>query len=111
MHEYAVASNIVDLVLEHSRGKRLEKVNLAIGAMSGIFDESLKMYLELILEEKGQTNVGLVARFIPATFHCACGKEYEAEKMTDACPACGNYDRKLIAGKDCTVESIEVSDD
>ena len=41
----------------------------------------------------------------------ACGKEYEVDKMTDGCPACGGFDRKIVAGKDCVVESIEVNDD
>ena len=111
MHEYGIASNIADLVLENCHGKRLEKVNLDVGALSGIFDESLKMYLGIILEDKGHKNVELVTRFVPAAFVCVCGKDYTAEKMTDACPFCQGYDRKITAGKDCVVESIEVSDD
>ena len=110
MHEYSVAAGIADLVLQHNQGKRVEKVHLNIGAMSGIFYESLEMYLQLILEEKGHPGVQVPARFIPASFHCACGRDYEVEKMVEACPACGGYDRKITGGKDCEVESIEVED-
>ena len=110
MHEYSVAVGIADLVLQHSQGKRLEKVNLEIGAMSGIFYESLEMYLQLVLEDKGQKGVRFSARFIPASFQCACGRNYEAVKMADPCPVCGGFDRKLTGGKDCVVESIEVND-
>ena len=111
MHEYAVASNIVELVLERAQGKRLEKVNLSVGALSGIFTESLTMYLILILEEKGHLGVNIAAQTASATFQCDCGKQYTAKKMTDACPSCGGYKRLIIWGKDCVVESIEVSDD
>jgi Zn finger protein HypA/HybF involved in hydrogenase expression len=31
--------------------------------------------------------------------------------MADGCPSCGGYDRKITAGKDCLVESIEVNDE
>ncbi len=103
--------NIADLVLQHSRGKRLEKVQLNIGALSGIFYESLEMYLQLVFEEKGHKGVKLAAHFTPATFLCACGKQYEVHSMSEACPSCGNYDRKITTGNDCQVESIEVSDD
>ncbi len=111
MHEYSVALNVADLVLQHSQGKRIEKVNLSIGDMSGVFYDSLAMYLQLVLEEKGHKDVVLNAQFIPATFVCACGKEYTASKMAEACPACGGYDRKITAGKDCLVESIEINDE
>jgi hydrogenase nickel incorporation protein HypA/HybF len=111
MHEYAVADNIAELVLETAKGRRLEKINLAIGALSGVFTESLTMYLILILEEKGHLGVKIATKEIPATFHCDCGKEYTAAKMIDACPSCGGYNRKIVSGKDCIVESIEVNDD
>jgi hydrogenase nickel incorporation protein HypA/HybF len=111
MHEYAVASNIVELVLEKSLGRRVEKVNLSVGALSGIFTESLTMYLILILEEKGHLGVKIETQKASATFKCDCGKEYTASKMTNACPSCGGYNRLIIWGKDCVVESIEVSDD
>ncbi len=111
MHEYSVALNVADLVLQHSQGKRIEKVNLSIGDMSGVFYDSLAMYLELVLEEKGHKGVVFDAKFIPATFVCSCGKQYETSKMAEGCPACGGFDRKIIAGKDCLVESIEVNDE
>jgi len=103
MHEYSVALNIADLVLQHSQGKRIEKVNLSIGDMSGVFYDSLAMYLQLVLDEKGHKNVVLEAQFIPATFICTCGKEYTTSKMAEGCTACGRYDRKIIAGKDFKV--------
>lgn len=111
MHEYSVAANIVDMVLEKSQGRRVEKVNLSVGALSGIFTESLTMYLILILEEKGHLGVKIAAQTASAAFKCACGEEYTAKKMTDACPSCGGYNRLIIWGKDCVVESIEVNDD
>jgi hydrogenase nickel incorporation protein HypA/HybF len=111
MHEYSVALSIADLVLEHCQSRRLEKINLSIGALSGILFESLEMHLQLILEEKGHKDVALVARYEPATFRCACGKDYEVEHFTQGCPACGGYNRQITGGKDCRVESIEVKDD
>ena len=94
MHEYSVALNIADLVLQHSQGKRIEKVNLSIGDMSGVFYDSLAMYLQLVLEEKGHKDVVLNPQFIPATFVCSCGKEYVTSKMGEAAPPAGDMTAK-----------------
>ena len=111
MHEYSVALNIADLVLQHSQGKRLEKVHLSIGAMSGVLFDSLEMYLQLVFEEKGHQGVILDAQYVPASFKCSCGQDYTVARMDTPCPACGGYERRITGGKDCQVESIEVNDE
>ncbi len=111
MHEYSVALNIADLVIENSQGKDIEKVHLSIGDLSGISYDSLEMYLQLIFKDKGYKGVLLEAKFIPATFVCACGWQYVTANMAESCPSCGGYNRKITDGKDCQVESIEVNDE
>ena len=111
MHEYSVASEIAAIVQQTAQDRPVKKITLAIGSLSGIFTESLLMYLELVLPDLGMTSVAIETKEVPALFACACGIEYTAENIATACPACGGYQRVLKAGHDCTVESIEVEDD
>ena len=110
MHEYSVASEIAALVKQTAGGSRVQKITLAIGNLSSIFPESLLMYLEIVLPEMGMDKVMVETKEVPATFLCACSREYVADTFTSACPACNGFDRTIKAGHDCTVESIEVED-
>jgi hydrogenase nickel incorporation protein HypA/HybF len=111
MHEYSVATEIAEIVKQTAQGRPVKKISLAIGSLSGIFTDSLLMYLEIVLPDMGMNNVAIETREVPALFACACGNEYKAENIASACPACGGFERTIKAGHDCTVESIEVEDD
>jgi hydrogenase nickel incorporation protein HypA/HybF len=111
MHEYGVASEIAAIVRQTAGTSRVKKITLGIGNISGIFPESLLMYLrEILLPEQGMDGVEVETKEVPATFVCACKTEYMAEDIFSACPACGGFDRTIKAGHDCTIESIEVED-
>jgi hydrogenase nickel incorporation protein HypA/HybF len=111
MHEYSVASEIAAIVKQTAAGRPVKKITLAIGALSGIFSESLLMYLELVLPEMGMKDVSIETKDLPASFVCSCGTEYTAESMTTVCPQCGGYERSIKSGHECTIESVEVEDD
>jgi Zn finger protein HypA/HybF involved in hydrogenase expression len=99
MHEYSVALSIADLVIENSQGKRIEKVNLTIGDLSGISFDSLEMYLQLIFKDKGYQSVLLDAQFIPATFVCACGWQYVTANMAESCRPQNHRRQGMSGGK------------
>ncbi len=110
MHEYGVALEIAETALKNAGGRRLSKVLLRIGDLSGVFAESLTMYLDLIFREKQKEPVTIVAEKVPARFKCACGAAYSPDKIFDPCPSCGGFDRTVIDGKECSIESIEIED-
>jgi hydrogenase nickel incorporation protein HypA/HybF len=110
MHEYAVAAGIVDAALESAAGRRIERMSLTVGLFSGVFADSLRFYLELIFEDKRLPVPELVLAHPPAGCRCDCGREYELARVLDPCPACGGHRRTILSGRDCVVESLEVSD-
>jgi hydrogenase nickel insertion protein HypA len=111
MHEFSVATEIAELVKQTANGLPVKKITLAIGALSNVFTDSLLMYMEIVLPDMGMEHVEIETKQVPATFLCKCGTVYTAEKFTTACPSCNGIERTLQSGQDCTVESIEVSDD
>ncbi len=108
MHEYGLASRLADEALDRAQGRPLKKVLLNVGALASGMVEPLRLYLDLAFEEKGLSKVSVEARVTPAACRCSCGMEYEINKMTDGCPACGSFQRQILRGRDCVVESVEV---
>ena len=111
MHEYGVALDIADLALKTAGNRPITKVNLRIGDLSGIFCESLVMYLEGIFREKQNNAPPVSVERIRARFKCSCKTEYTPDNLFDSCPSCGGFDRAAIDGNECIIESIEVDDD
>lgn len=111
MHEYGVALDIAEIAMKSAAGRTMTKINLRIGDVSGVFIESLTMYLELIFKEKQEQAVTVAIERVKASFQCSCGNRYSPEKLFDACPSCGGFERTVLAGQECTIESIEVEDE
>ncbi len=111
MHEYSVAAEIAEIVRQTAQNRPVKKITLAVGILSGIFVDSLLMYLEIVLPELGMEDVTVETKEVPATFLCVCNTEYTANSMGATCPACNGYNRSIKSGHDCTIESIEVDDD
>jgi hydrogenase nickel incorporation protein HypA/HybF len=110
MHEYGVALEIAGTARAASGGRRLTKVNVRVGGLSGVCGESLAMYCDLVFREGRDGAVDVMLTNVPARFRCSCGTEYSPQKLFDPCPSCGGADRAVIDGKECVLESIEVDD-
>jgi Zn finger protein HypA/HybF involved in hydrogenase expression len=91
MHEYGIALEIAELAVKTAGNRPITKVNLRVGALSGVFSESLVMYLELLLGERQGKAPAIAVTNIGAKFKCSCGSEYAPGKIsTPAPPAAGS---------------------
>jgi len=111
MHEYGVALEIAEAALAGAGGRRIVKVSIANGDLSGVNAESLAMYCDLAFREKQNAAVEVAFVKFPARFKCTCSVEYSPVKILDPCPSCGGFDRVVVDGNQCTLESIEVEDE
>jgi hydrogenase nickel insertion protein HypA len=110
MHEYGIAQEIADMALASAEGRKIAKINLRIGELSGIFGESLTMYLDLIFRERQPTAPEFAIVNEKAEYRCSCGNRYSPEKLFDPCPSCSGFERTPVGGTECLIESIEVDD-
>lgn len=111
MHEYGIALEIAKTAFQTADERHISNINLRIGELSGVFSESLAMYLELIFQEKQSSTPVISVEKIRAKFKCSCETEYAPLKIFDPCPSCGGFDRIVTDGNQCTLESIEVEDE
>ena len=110
MHEYGIAVEIAKMAREKAGGRGISAISLRIGALSGISAESVSLYLDCIFREGAEPPPRIVIVQVPAMLECTCGNQYIADKLFDPCPKCGGFERTVLDGNECTIESIEVDD-
>ena len=112
MHELAVTQSMLNLALEYAeRGhaQRITRINLVVGEISGIVDESVQFYFDIISRGTLAEGAQLSFRQEPARFRCsACGHEFPLQDGNWICPACQGLGGEVISGREFYMESIEV---
>lgn len=110
MHELSVASGIIefagDFARDH-RAKKISRIELEIGQLSGIVTESLKFALELAIENTVLDQAEIIISEIPGRSKClACLTVFDNPDWYTPCPACGSINSEVIGGKELLITSI-----
>lgn len=112
MHELPVTESVLEIALRHAEkanAARVTAVNLTIGELSSIVDDSVKFYWDIITENTICAGSNLVFKRLPAVLKCLnCGFEYKFDGETNACPSCGSPLYTVISGEEFFVDSIEI---
>jgi hydrogenase nickel incorporation protein HypA/HybF len=114
MHELPVVIDIVRIMDEESKKhgfNKITRINLVIGELSAIMDESVQMYFEVIAEKSTCAGAKLSFEHVPAMLKCLeCGVQFPHAKSFD-CPYCGG-DSVLVkgTGREFYIKSYEGSD-
>jgi hydrogenase nickel incorporation protein HypA/HybF len=114
MHELGLMQNIVDVVREHAEkngSRRVTKIMLEVGALSGAVPESLRFYLDVCTKNTIVEGAQLEITAVPAQAKCrGCGDLFEVLKNNFACPHCKSENWELVSGKELTIQGIEVAE-
>ena len=112
MHEYAIAENIIALVLEEAKSAGANKViiiNIIIGEISSVIPESVELYFEPLSKDTLLEGARLNFINVYAELKCnQCGKIYLKMKHGIECPDCRGVGVFTEKGREFYVESIEV---
>jgi hydrogenase nickel incorporation protein HypA/HybF len=108
MHELALSRAIVDAALAHAQGRRVVRVDVALGALRQAAPDSLRFYFEIVAGGTACEGAQLATRHVPARLRCACGHEWELRGPAFRCPRCAGADVEALSGEELLVEAIEV---
>ena len=116
MHELPVTEGILTLALDTARqagAGRVVAVDLVIGDLSSIVDDSVQFYFDLLSQGTPAEGAALRIRRAPAELACwDCGaRQVISAPLPLACPSCGGPRVQVVGGREFYVESIEVSDE
>jgi len=112
MHELSITQDMLDLVLEQAEqaeAKKVGRINLVIGEMTGIVEECVRFYFGFVSEGTPAEGADLYIKKVVSEARCrGCGRVFEIDEFDWACPDCGSKEVEITAGKELFVESIEV---
>jgi hydrogenase nickel incorporation protein HypA/HybF len=112
MHELSITQSILRIALQHaekSNAKRITTLNIVMGELSSMVDDSIQFYWETIAKDTIAEGARLNFRRVPAELQCmTCFHTYRPADNELVCPQCGGVGAKIIAGEECFLESIDV---
>jgi hydrogenase nickel incorporation protein HypA/HybF len=115
MHELSITENILEIALnyaEQSGATKVTDLNLVIGQLSSIVDDSVQFYWDIVSKETLCEGATLHFERIPAEMICLdCGHTYVLTKGLSACPQCESFRIKVHAGEEFRLESIDIETD
>jgi len=116
MHEFSIVSSLMLLIEEQARlhkAKKVTKVVLGIGRLSGVEPDLLKIAFDTFKEKTICEDAELVMEIENIAIRCRdCGKETDlGERLTRKCPHCGSLNTQIIRGQDLYLKSLEMETD
>ena len=112
MHELSVCQALVrqlDEVAEREGARRITRVLLRIGPLSGVVPELLAHAFPVAAAGTPAEDAEIEVESAPVRVHCSrCGEETEARPSRLVCGACGDYRTRLIAGDELLLASVEL---
>ena len=112
MHELSITQSVLDIALRHATqagARRITRLNLVIGELSSVVDDSVQFYWDIVSRETIAAGSELHFERTPGALRClGCGHTFPLNGQDYACPACGETQVVTAGGDDFRLESIEV---
>ncbi len=112
MHEMSLALALVDqveAVLRENGAQSVEIIRLAIGALSGVEEESLRFCAPLAFEGTLLEGARLEIENVPVQIACRTCHARGAPDVVDfRCVNCRGSDVQIVAGREFLLTAIEV---
>ncbi|RKY87218.1 hydrogenase maturation nickel metallochaperone HypA [candidate division KSB1 bacterium] len=112
MHEFSLAMDIFNIVLETAKKEKVKKVysiKLEVGKLMAVIPDSLLFSFETISRGTILEDTKLEIDEVPVKARCKnCKREFEVNELFFMCPYCKSTDLKIISGRDMFIKSLEV---
>ncbi|HIE08991.1 MAG TPA: hydrogenase maturation nickel metallochaperone HypA [Armatimonadetes bacterium] len=112
VHEFSIATRLVQLVEEHAKragAKRVVLVKVLAGRLTGVVPQLLREAFEFCSGGTLAEGAELVIEETPLRCRCrACGAEYEPEGISLRCPKCKAANFEILSGRELLLEKVEV---
>lgn len=112
MHELSLSSAILETALRHADGRKVNSVEVTMGALRQVVKSSLEFYFEIVSRDTACEGARLVCNEVEATVKCndCSTPAWTLDQPIFRCPSCGGSDVEVLSGTEFLVESIDVED-
>ncbi len=112
MHEFSIVQSLLGIIESEARknnAKKVTKVVLSIGVLSGVEPHLLRMAYETFKEGTLAEDSELVIEVEPLRVRCRdCGREGKKEELNLQCPHCGSLNTEVTGGEEMLLKSLEL---
>lgn len=112
MHELGVTESIASICIRHaqaSKATRVLKVNVKLGELTGIVDDYVAFYWDMVTKDTIAQGSELIFNKVPVVAHCPdCDEDFDVVEYDLTCPKCGKTETEIVSGREFLVESIEI---
>jgi hydrogenase nickel incorporation protein HypA/HybF len=114
MHEFAIASSVLDAVRTEARlrpGMRVSKIGVRIGDLAGLDPDALSFCFEALTKETDLQSVILEIERRPRRQRCSrCANEFTVVNYETSCPDCGEKLTVFLSGDELELAYLEMED-
>jgi hydrogenase nickel incorporation protein HypA/HybF len=111
MHELAIAESIVAIAERHAAGRRVVRVDVAVGRLRQVVPSALEFAFGLVAAGTVLDGAELALEEVPAAGRCRdCGADSRLDGFPLTCRACGGWDIAVTAGEELLVESLDLEE-
>ena len=110
MHELGATPNIVAIVCEAAEGRKLRRVKLDVGELSGVKPETVAFCFKVVARGTPVEGAQLDIHRVKGFAQCReCGARFETSALDPSC-ACGSPNVDRLAGEERNVREMELED-
>ncbi|KPK03379.1 MAG: hydrogenase nickel incorporation protein HypA [Betaproteobacteria bacterium SG8_39] len=112
MHELSLAQSVIEII-ENAAARdafaRVRKVWLEVGLLSCVEPDAMRASFEAVSRDTRAEGAVLELVAVPGRGRCpSCGTLSALAAREDACPSCGGYGLRPVAGTGLRVRELEV---
>ncbi|HEX7364838.1 MAG TPA: hydrogenase maturation nickel metallochaperone HypA [Dehalococcoidia bacterium] len=112
MHELSITQSIMDIVLDQAKAanaKKVTRINLVIGEMSGVVSDCVQFYFDFLKKGNVAEEATLDFKLVPVELKCRdCQTVFNPNGSAWVCPNCHGTGLEVTKGQESYVDSIEV---
>ena len=110
MHELGITRNIVAIVADAAKGRRVTRVHLEVGKLSGIMAQAIAFCFETVCKESAIDGAVLSIQEVDGRARCrTCGAEFATPTLFTPC-GCGSRDLVRLAGEELKITTMELEE-
>jgi hydrogenase nickel incorporation protein HypA/HybF len=110
VHELGITRNIIAIVGEAAKGRRVSCVVLEVGKLSGVMAGAIAFCFEAVAKGTVLDGATLEIREIAGHARCvACSAEFAAATLFTPC-ICGSHRTVLLRGEELNVKTMELEE-
>jgi len=114
MHELGIMTEVLDIALRvagENGGKKVTKITLEIGLMSGVIPSYVQSFFDVISKDTIANGAEIIVEPDPAVFICRkCGEKTVYDKLGPeyVCRSCGSQALRMTSGSGFQIVSVGI---